>query len=239
MTNRPASVKLARVQEAISLDAPPARRRRRLKALVAFVGASAPTRAEILLAATTVLLLVLSFPDFNLWPLAWVALAPLMAAVVRTRVRAATAFLLGWGAGTLFFYATCYWRTHAMIHFGGLPAWLAFALLLPGALGVGLFPALFTLTLSRAAARWGLRALLLAPPAWAACEWLRLGATGQLWNAIAYSQAYAPALIQPARWGGVYLVGFLVVSVNAALAYLALRRTARAGALMTGTLAAK
>ncbi|HEX5708703.1 MAG TPA: apolipoprotein N-acyltransferase [Pyrinomonadaceae bacterium] len=225
------------MQEAISLDAPPARRRRRLKALGARVAASAPTRADVILAATTVLLLVLSFPDFDLWPLAWVALAPLMIALVRTRVRAATAFMLGWGAGAVFFYATCYWLTHAMIHFGGLPRPLAFALLVPGALGVGLFPALWALALARASARWGLVALLLAPPAWAACEWLRLGATGQLWNAIGYSQAYAPALIQPARWGGVYLVGFLIVTVNAALAYLVLRRSARAAALMTAALA--
>jgi apolipoprotein N-acyltransferase len=224
------------VQEAISLDAPPARRRRRLKALGASVRASAPTRAEAILAAATVLLLVLSFPDFNLWPLAWVALAPLMTALVARRMRARTAFLLGWGAGSVFFYATCYWLTHAMIHFGGLPAWLAFLLLAPGALGVGVFPALWAMVLARASARWGLRALLLAPPAWAACEWLRLGATGQLWNAIGYSQAYATALIQPARWGGVYLVGFLVVSVNAALAYLVIRRSARAALLMTGAL---
>ena len=44
--------------------------------------------------------------------------------------------------------------------------------------------------------------------------------TGQLWNAIGYSQAYHPSLIQSARWGGVYAVGFLIVAVNAALALL-------------------
>ncbi|HYN84303.1 MAG TPA: apolipoprotein N-acyltransferase [Pyrinomonadaceae bacterium] len=200
--------------------------------------ASAPTLADAILAAASVLLLVLSFPDFDLWPLAWVALAPLMVALVRRPLRAGTAFLLGWGAGSLFFYATCYWLTHAMIHFGGLPAWLAYVLLAPGAIGVGLFPALWATALSRVAARRGLVALLFAPPAWAACEWLRLGATGQLWNAVGYSQAYATALVAPASWGGVYLVGFLIVSTNAALAYVALRRTARAAALMTTVLAA-
>src|SRR5206468_1869578 len=65
-------------------------------------------------------------------------------------------------------------------------------------------------------------------PLWVACEWARLGVTGQLWNALGYSQAYHPALIQTARWGGVYAIGFLLVTVNAALTFALLRRTARA-----------
>jgi apolipoprotein N-acyltransferase len=60
-----------------------------------------------------------------------------------------------------------------------------------------------------------------------ALEWARLGLTGQLWNAIGYSQAYVPSLIQTARWGGVYAVGFLIVAVNAAIAYAVLQRTPR------------
>jgi apolipoprotein N-acyltransferase len=55
--------------------------------------------------------------------------------------------------------------------------------------------------------------------------------TGQLWNAIGYSQAYHPALIQAARWGGVYGVGFLILLVNAGVAYAVMLRTARAMAV--------
>ena len=172
-------------------------------------------------------LLVLSFPDFNLWPLAWVALVPLLLSVVRGG-RPLGAFLLGWGMGTLFFYLSCYWLTHAMIHFGGIPAWLAYPLLLPAPLITGLFPGLWCWLLARVSVRWSAgAALLLAPAAWAATEWARLLITGQLWNAIGYSQAYTPILIQTARWGGVYAVGFLIMSANAALAYLLLRRHAR------------
>lgn len=176
------------------------------------------------------MLLVLAFPDFGLWPLAWIALAPLLAVVAR-RPRAPQAFLLGWTTGTLFFYASTHWLTYPMIHYAGLPAWVAYPLLLPGALVVGLFPALAMFVVARACARWGARALFVAAPAWVAAEWARLGATGQLWNAIGYSQAYVPELIQGASIGGVYLVGFLIVTVNAALAYLALRRDARSAAL--------
>ena len=56
----------------------------------------------------------------------------------------------------------------------------------------------------------------------------RLSVTGQLWNAIGYSQAFHPPLIQTAKWGGVYAVGFLITLVNAALAYAILKRNRNA-----------
>src|SRR5881275_3129822 len=91
---------------------------------------------------------------------------------------------------------------------------------------------------SRVCARVGARSLFIAPPIWVALEWARLGVTGQLWNAIAYSQAYHPALIQTARWGGVYAVGFLILMMNAAIAFLLLRRTMRAVLLVVVVIAA-
>jgi apolipoprotein N-acyltransferase len=215
------------VQDTLSLDAHAGRSKRaRLRASVRAV---APTRAEFAAAAGSALLLVCSFPDFDLWPLAWVGLVPLLVAVAR-RPRAGQSFVLGWTTGALFFYGSCWWLTHSMIHYGRIPAVIAFPLLAPGALVLGLFPALCCFVLARLCARWGARALFLAPPLWVALEWTRLGVTGQLWNALGYSQAYHPALIQTARWGGVYAVSFLIVATNAALAYALLRRTAR-GAL--------
>ncbi len=194
--------------------------------------ASAPTLAEAGAAVLSAVLLVFSFPDFDIWPLAWVALVPLLLLVVARRPQAQTrAFLLGWITGTLFFYGSCYWLTHAMVRYGGIPAWIAYPLLVPGAVVLGLFPATFSLALARITARWGARALFIAPLLWAALEWARLGVTGQLWNAVGYSQAYHPVLIQAARWGGVYMVGFLIVMVNAAIAYLLLQRSARSLAL--------
>ena len=70
--------------------------------------------------------------------------------------------------------------------------------------------------------------MLLAPFFWTSLEWARLGVTGQLWNAIGYSQAYYPLLIQSARWGGVYAEGFLIVSVNAAISFAVIKKTRRA-----------
>jgi len=208
----------------LPLDAPTLRGRARLLALTR---AAAPTRAEFAAALFSALLLVAAFPDFNLWPLAWVGLVPLLITITR-RPRAAQSFILGWTTGTLFFYGSCWWLTYSMIYYGHLPAPVAFLLLVPGALILGLFPALFALVVARLCARWGARTLFLAPLIWVALEWARLGVTGQLWNAIGYSQAYQPALIQTARWGGVYAISFLLVTTNAALAFVLLRRTARA-----------
>lgn len=213
----------------MTLDAPAAARGR-FGFVAARARAAAPTLAEAVWASVSAVLLALAFPNFGLWPLAWVGLAPLLVAVA-ARPRAPQAFVLGCLTGTVFFYATCHWLTYPMIHYAGIPAWVAYPLLLPITVVSGLFPALFALALARLCARWGPRALFLAPPLWAASEWARLGVIGQLWNALGYSQAETPALIQAARAGGVYAVSFLLLTVNAALAYVLLRRSVRAAAV--------
>ncbi|HVF26855.1 MAG TPA: apolipoprotein N-acyltransferase, partial [Pyrinomonadaceae bacterium] len=223
------------MQDVFPLDAPASKRLWNLRTRAR---ASVPSLAECGLAVASAVLLILSFPDFNLWPLAWVGFAPLMVALVRVP-SARQAFLLSWMAATLFFYGTCYWLTHAMVHYGNIPRPLAYLLLVPGAMIVGLFPALWAVVFVRLRLRAGVgRALLLAPSAWTAFELARLGVSGQLWNAVGYSQAYVPVLVQPARWGGVYAVGFLIVTINAALAFLILRRNMRALLLAATTVGA-
>jgi apolipoprotein N-acyltransferase len=184
----------------------------------------APSLAEWGLAALTAGLLILSFPNHDSYLLAWVGLVPLLLAIAR-RPSLPRAFILGWATGSVFFYVSCYWLTYSMIHYGGLPTVVAYVLLVPGALVVGVFPGLFALLVALAIERWGHAAVLLAPVFWAALEWIRLGVTGQLWNAIGYSQAYNSFLIQSARWGGVYIVSFLIVAINAAVALIIIRRT--------------
>lgn len=225
------------MQEVISADAPERRGRVALSTLNARVRKALPTQVQAVAALLSGLLLVLAFPDFDLWPLAWFALMPLFYVVAR-RPSGPQAFTAGWITGTLFFYASCYWLTYPMIHYAGLPAWIAYPLFLPAPLIAGLFPALAMTALARACRRWGTRGLLLAPVFWVAFEWARLGVIGQLWNAVGYSQAYVPELIQAARYGGVYAVSFLVVTVNAALAYALPARRLRPTLVALGASAA-
>jgi apolipoprotein N-acyltransferase len=199
----------------------------------------APTLREWMLTAISTGLLILSFPNFDIYLLAWIGFVPLLLAVAR-RPSPGRALLLGWCLGTVFFYVTCYWLTYSMIHYGGLPTIVAYLFLVPGALVVGVFPGLFALLMALAIRRWGYGALLLAPALWTSLEWFRLGVTGQLWNAIGYSQAFNPYLIQSAKWGGVYAVSFLIVAVNSIVAVLILRRTrwTSAGAALMAALLA-
>jgi apolipoprotein N-acyltransferase len=184
--------------------------------------ASVPTLAEVSLVVASGLLLILSFPNFDIWPLAWMGLVPLLIVAARP-LKTGRALLLGWLWGVVFFYGTCWWLTYPMIHYAHISAWLAYPLLVVPIALVGLFPALFTLLLSRLIAHFGHRAIFAAPLLWVATEWARYAITGQLWNALGYSQAFHPFLIQPARWGGVYLVSFLVVAVNVSLSLVLLR----------------
>ncbi|HSS21707.1 MAG TPA: apolipoprotein N-acyltransferase [Pyrinomonadaceae bacterium] len=186
-----------------------------------------PPLSHCLAALVSAVVLIVSFPDFEIWPLAWISLVPLLWLVARNP-KPWNNFLLGWIFGIVFFYFSCYWLTYSIIHTGGISPVIAFLLLIPGAILLGIFPALFTLFVARIIKRWGPLSLLAAPLVWAALEWGRLEITGQLWNAIGYSQAYHPLLIQTAKFGGVYAVGFMIVWTNAAIAYLIVVRTKKA-----------
>jgi len=135
----------------------------------------APTISELGAALASSFLLILSFPNFDLFFLAWVGLIPLLIVITR-RPAPARAFLLGWVSGTVFFYGSCYWLTYSMIHYGGLSPWLAYLLLVPAALIVGLFPAAFAMILALTIKRLGYATILLAPFCWTSLEWTRLGA---------------------------------------------------------------
>ena len=189
----------------------------RRKFTLAAACACVPKLAEVSLVIASALLLILSFPDFELWPLAWVGLVPFLVVAGRP-LHAGRALLLGWLWGAIFFYGTCWWLTYPMIHYAHISAWVAYPLLLAPIALVAVFPALFSLLLSRLVDRFGPRAILTAPLLWVSFEWARYAVTDQLWNAVGYSQAFHPWLIQSARWGGVYAVSFLIVTANVALA---------------------
>lgn len=203
---------------------------------VAAARACVPTLAEVSLVIASALLLILSFPDFELWPLAWVGLVPFLMVASRP-LRAGRALFLGWLWGAIFFYGTCWWLTYPMIHYAHISAWLAYPLLLAPIALMAVFPALFALLLSRLVDRFGPGAILTAPLLWVSCEWARYAVTDQLWNALGYSQAFHPFLIQSARWGGVYAVSFLIVTANVALTFTLIRRTPKGAIVSTAVIA--
>src|SRR5688572_20721408 len=144
---------------------PPIQRRRPL--FLTAIRDSAPSLRESGLASTSAILLVLSFPDFELWWLAWIGLAPLLFAVATTS-RKRTAFVLGLIWGVIFFYATCWWLTYPMVHFAGVAPWLAYPLLLLPVVFVSVFPAVTCACIAQVVNRFGTSALLGAPLLWIA-----------------------------------------------------------------------
>lgn len=179
---------------------------------------SAPFISNVSLAIFSGLLLIFAFPDWNLWSLGWVGTAPLVMAVVRERTFWRS-MLLGSITGTIFYAGSSSWVTYSMHNYGHIHLWLCYVILVIFSATLGIFTGLFAATLALAIKRFGGWWILSAPMIWAASEWLRLQVTGMGWNPLGYSQAFQPAVIQVARFGGVYLVGAIMVTASTALVF--------------------
>ncbi len=166
------------------------------------------------LAVLSAILLILAFPDFEFWFLAWFALVPLLLAIEREKESSLRSFIVGWVFGTIFFFGTCWWLTFAPITYAGFPAALAYFLMFGVAATVGVFPAIFAVVLSVLLNRFGDVAILAAPVIWVFTEFLRYWLTGNNWNAVGYSQFSNLSTAEHAAIGGVLSVSFAVVFYN-------------------------
>ncbi|HEY8671595.1 MAG TPA: hypothetical protein VIL63_12185, partial [Terriglobales bacterium] len=90
-----------------------------------------------LLATFSALLQVVMFPLLNLYALGWIAIAPLLVALLRAQrpdtlqlqagmkllpARPMQGFLLGYLCGILWYAGTCYWIYSTMKQYGGINA---------------------------------------------------------------------------------------------------------------------
>jgi len=168
-----------------------------------------------LLAILSGLLLFLAFPKFGHGAVAWIALVPLLVALARSQ----HGFRLGYLTGVVSSIGILYWTALVLIQFGGLPVAVGIGLMVLMCCMLALFPAAFAWALGRWQGRLGSRALLLAPFAWVATEWLRAHLLGDFaWCLLGYSQAENLPVIQIARYGAVYAVSFVIAAVAAVLA---------------------
>jgi apolipoprotein N-acyltransferase len=172
-------------------------------------------------AAVSALLLILSFPPFELSFLAWVALAPLLK-VIAGGVTKRRALWLGWLLGFEFTFFAENWIAHSMTHFGQMLTVIAYAVAMLFAAILAIFPAIFAAAMAELTRRFGWRALAFAPVVWVATEWLRPIVTGVTWNALGVSQAWHFRIASLSRLGGVYLVSAEIVAASA-LIVLALK----------------
>lgn len=173
------------------------------------------------LAVLSAILLILAFPNFELWYLAWFGPVPLLWAVEREKVSFARSFVTGWIFGIVFFFGTCWWLTFAPITYAGFPALLAYSLLFCVTVVAGLFPAIFAGVLSTILRRFGNVALFATPFVWICTEYARYWVSGNNWNAIGYAAAFSNRpMLQLASAGGVYIVGAVFLFGSSILAWL-------------------
>jgi apolipoprotein N-acyltransferase len=180
---------------------------------------------------------VLIFPLPGLSFLCWLALAPLLVALLRARpseslqldiegtrllpARTWQGFLLGYVCGIIWHCVTCYWIYDTMRRYGGVNiAMSAFLLLLFG-MTAGLGHGLFGACVARVAnsrdsgERW---ALMLAPVFWVFVELARTHVLALPWDLLGTVQVDNIPLARIATVTGVYGLSFEIVLVNAALA---------------------
>ena len=178
---------------------------------------------------------ILIFPLPNLYGFGWVALTPLLVALLRARqpdtlqlragmkllpARPLQAFLLSYVCGILWYAGTCYWIYNTMRQYGGVNAPAAVGLLLLFCLYLALYHGAFGLLISWLAgdSPFRRRALLLAPVVWVAVELARTRITGFPWDLLGTSQVDNIPLARLAAVTGVYGLSFEIMVVNTALA---------------------
>ena len=176
------------------------------------------------LAATSGVLLVLSFPKFGHPAFGWIALAPLLLALT-LNVSLPRAFALGLTTGIIYFGGTLYWLSGVMAVYGGLHPVVAGLVNFAFVAYVALYPSLFAVIMRRLFFSHGVRALVAAPLVWTTTELGRAYLfTGFPWVLLGYSQATVLPIAQLASLVGVFGVSALVASVSAALVGVAVGR---------------
>ncbi len=167
---------------------------------------------RILLALLSAVLLVLSFPNFDLGFVAWIALVPLLLALRNTSIR--STLILSWISGASFFMGVFSWinsvKGVTLLHYSILGLYL------------GLYFPLFGLFFYFISRKTKLRLVITAPPLWVAIEYLRsnAGFAALPMGFLGHTQHQNVSLIQIASFTGAYGISFLIILANAVIADL-------------------
>ncbi len=170
------------------------------------------TAKDLCLSVSSAALLILSFPNFNLWICAWFAFVPLFSALKgKSKFRS---FLISYLTGVIFWSGCIYWLVHVTT--------LGTLLLV---LYLALYFGFFGLVVS--AIRYPLSAknLFFIPSVWVILEYVRSHLlTGFPWALLGYSQYNNLLIIQFADITGAWGVSFLIMVANVFIYYAASRQ---------------
>lgn len=175
------------------------------------------------------------FPLLGVYWLCWIAVTPLLIALLRNRapetlqidagVRLVAAtprqgFLLAYICGILWHLGTCYWVFDTMRHYGGIAAPWALLILLAAAMHEALYHGLFGFLIAVAArGKAGpRRALVFAPLFWVAAELAKTRISAFPWELLGYAQTDNSALTRITTLTGVYGLSCEIMLVNCVFA---------------------
>ena len=163
-------------------------------------------------------LFVLSQPPVSLFPLAYVALAPLFIALDPGKNR--QNFLVGFIAGTAAYTGCVYWVIVAMNTYGGISIPLAILILALLVLYMALYVGVVTWLAPLMERSLRIPFYIGAPLLWVLAEyWRGCFLTGFPWSYIGHSQSNFLTMLQIVSITGTYFLSFLIVAVNAILAH--------------------
>ncbi len=172
-------------------------------------------RNSWILALLTAILMLLAFPGFNVFPIAWFSLVPLVYVLYGTSSR--RNFLMGWLSGTVFFTGLLYWIA-PLYPYTQLPLIPAVLVTVLATLALAAYLGLYWGAFASLVARWKGPLLLqpfFAAACWTGLEYMRAWAlTGMPWGSLGYSQWNNLPAIQIADTIGVYGISFVIVVVN-------------------------
>lgn len=181
--------------------------------------------SQVLLALLTAILLNFCFPlagPMLAWQgsIAWVALVPLLSAVLRSRALAQRHYLrniafTGYLSGIVWYVLNSYWIYRTMNYYANVPPLGAVGILLLYSLYLGLYFGLFAWVLAFFRKRFGLiPTLWLAPVLWPAVEIVAYHLTRDPWDQLGYSQVNNFWLTRIAPWAGTYGIATVMVVGN-------------------------
>jgi len=178
-------------------------------------------------AAVSGVLLALCFPPFSVWPLVFVALAPLFAGLMLVRPGRRDSFKTLFLFGLVYFVTLMWWLVLLLPSAGATMPWILVPALLIMSSYLALYPAL-GFVLVAAVTRYRLLPFAIAAPAvWVVADLARTqGELSFSWGALGYALSDTPALIQSASLFGMPGLTFFAALTNVlvALAFV-LRRS--------------
>ncbi|HLE18898.1 MAG TPA: hypothetical protein VI728_11520, partial [Syntrophales bacterium] len=126
-------------------------------------------------------LIVLAFPVFDMYLLAWVAFIPLLLSLWKKTP--GEAFQAGFVFGVVYFFGTLYWIYHSITFYGGVSFVASISIVILLCCILSIYPAVFAYFFSLFIKSTRLPALLIGPVFWVVLEFLRSYAfTGFPWS---------------------------------------------------------